>query len=143
MNEKQTEEKPKDNLEQFAVFFEQQNSKQSARRLMWGGVILIFAGMIFFFAYATKLQINAFSWDQETIKAKESMEKQWADSFATQEKEKNISEIKKQMATYLQEIASSTASTTISTTTVITTSTALLPTSTIKNTTTIKSTIKK
>lgn len=134
MAKKQTEEKPKDNLEQFAVFFEQQNSKQPARRLMWGGVILIFAGIIFFFAYATKLQINAFSWDQETIKAKESMEKQWADSFATQEKEKNIGEIKKQMATYLQEIASSTASTTISTTTVISTSTALLPTSTIKST---------
>jgi len=138
MAKKQTEEKPKDNLEQFAVFFEQQNAKQPARRLMWGGVILIFVGIIFFFAYATKLQINAFSWDQETLKAKESMEKQWADSFATQEKEKNIGEIKKQMATYLQEIASSTASTTISSSTTITTTT-----STITNTTTVSSTINK
>ncbi|MDO9509694.1 MAG: hypothetical protein Q7J14_00215 [Candidatus Magasanikbacteria bacterium] len=138
MPKKQTEEKSKNNLEKFAVFFEQRNAKQSARHLMWGGVILIFAGIIFFFAYATKLQISTFSWDQETIKTKNEMEKQWSESFANQEKEKNIGEIKKQLTAYLKEIVSSTVTTTISNTTTISTSTTLLPTSTILTTTTKK-----
>ena len=137
MAKKQTEEESKDNLEKFAVFFEQRNAKQPARRLMWAGVIFIFSGILIFFAYAIKLQITAFSWDQATITTKENIKKQWNDSFNNQEKEKNINEIKKQMTAYLQEIVSSTPSTTamISTSTLSTTTTNI-------NTTTVSTTKK-
>ncbi len=139
MAKKQTTEKPKDNLEKFAIFFERQNAKEPAKKLMWGGVLIIFAGILFFFAYAAKLQIDAFSWDQSTLKIKNDMEQQWTESFNLQEKEKNIDEIKKQMSVYLQEIVSSTASTTISaSSTIISTTTITTP-----NTTTPSSTSKK
>jgi hypothetical protein len=136
MAKKQTEKKPQDNLEKFAIFFEQQNSKARAKKMMWAGVTVIFVGILIFVIYATKLQIGAFTWDQATLKVKDSMEKQWEDSFAMQEKEKNISNIKKQMIGLLQEINSSTIA-------VTTTASSTITTSTITDTTTVSSTLKK
>lgn len=142
MAKKKIEEKKDESLEKFAVFFEQQNSKQSAKKLMWFGVFFIFIGIVFFVAYSAKLQILAFSWDRSTLEIKQGLEKQWEESFDNQEKEKNISEIKKQMSEILQQINSSTTGTTptaITTSTLITTGT-LTPTisSTIKTTSTKK-----
>ena len=135
MAKKQTEEKTQDNLKKFAVFFEQQNSKAPAKKMMWTGVTIIFVGILIFVVYAAKLQIGAFTWDQATLKVKDNMEKQWEESFAIQEKEKNIDDIKKQMIGLLQEINSSTVA-------VTTTVSSTLTTSTSTNTSTVSSTNK-
>lgn len=113
---KETTEKSSENLDKFIAFFEQQNSKSSAKKLMWSGVILISAGILFFVVYAAKMQIGAFSWDQATLKIKSSAEKNWSESFAQQEKEKNITDIKKQVSEFLQQVVSTTTSTTAVTT---------------------------
>ncbi len=122
MAKKKITEKIEENpeiLEKFANFFEQKNSKVSANKIMWAGVTFISLGVLFFVVYAAKLQINSFAWDQATIKTKNDIQKQWENSFATQEKEKNIEEIKKQVSEFLQQIVSTTTSTpTINTSTV-------------------------
>ena len=134
-------EKKDESLEKFAVFFEQQNSKQSAKKLMWIGVSLIFLSVMFFVAYSANLQIKAFTWDQSTVNIKQGLEKQWAESFDKQEKEKNLTEIKKQMSEILQQIASSTVSTTSNDTSTSTLITA--PTTTVSSTINTTSTKKK
>ncbi|HRY36616.1 MAG TPA: hypothetical protein P5230_01890 [Candidatus Magasanikbacteria bacterium] len=142
MNKKKNTEKNQDNLEKFAVFFEQQNSKAPAKKLMWVGVLIVAAGIFSFVVYATKLQINAFAWDKTTLEIKNTLENQWSESFDKKEKEQNLVEIKKQMGEIVSQIVSSTANANtntnalISTTTVSTTT--LLSTGTIQNTTTIK-----
>lgn len=134
---KQTPEKESSaNLEKFAIFFEQQNSKSSARKLMWSGVVLISTGILFFVVYAAKMQIGAFAWDQETLNIKDSAQQSWSESFAKQEKERGINDIKKQVSEFLQQITSTTttSTTTMTTNTIKMTETNI--TSTINSTTT-------
>ena len=133
MSKKKTAEKNEDNLEKFAVFFEQQNAKASAKRLMWVGVLIVAVGIFSFVVYATKLQINAFAWDKSTVEFKKTLENQWSESFDQQEKEQNLVEIKKQMSQLVSQIISSTVSSTFSTST----------SNIIINTTTVSSTLKK
>ncbi len=132
------EKEPSTNLEKFAIFFEQQNSKDSARKLMWSGVVLIFAGILFFVIFAAKMQISAFTWDQETLKIKDSAQQSWSESFAKQEKEKGVNDIKKQVSEFLQQIASTTAISTTTVSSTITSTTSPI----ITNTTTVSSSIK-
>ena len=138
MTKKKPVKKTGDTLEKFASYFEMQNSKEPAKKIMWLGVLVIGAGIIAFVAYAAKLQIGSFAWDNATVKIKNDAQEQWSNYFNKEEKEKNINDIKKQMTNMFQQIASSTASTSANvSTTIITT------TSTITNTATVSSTINK
>lgn len=138
VSKKEPKETGAKNLEKFAIFFEHQNSKNSAKTLLWLGVFTITIGLVFFVTYNARLQINAFTWDRNTLEVKNLAEQKWAESFEEQEKEKNISEIKQQFSQILQQFTTTTTSTTAitSTTTIssttVDTSTAVTVSSTNK-----------
>lgn len=115
----EAEKKSSEDLEKFVTFFEHQNSKDSAKKLLWFGVGSITVGLVVFFAYTTQLQINAFNWDKATLDIKNTAEQKWTESFEKQEKERDISDIKKQVSGFLQQIVSTTTGTpTINTNTI-------------------------